>query len=284
MPVAVIMLTLNEAHNLENVLDNIQDWVQEIFIVDSYSKDDTVDIALRRGVHIVQRKFQGFGDQWNFALEQLPIGPSWTMKLDPDERLTNELKSEIEQAILTGEADALSIQRRLWFMGRPLPIRQSLVRLWRTGKCRFTDVLVNEHPIIEGKIQQLDSSLEHYDSPDLHHWYDKQNAYTTAEALTKFRGLTLAAEPKLFGNILQRRMWFKQYFFKIPFCYTILFLFNYFVLGTWKAGKVGYIWSRLRVEVYRARAYKLVEMQVTGKEPVIRDNNTGQPDSRVTQY
>ena len=51
-----------------------------------------MDIALRHGVYVVQRKFDGFGDQWNFAL-QLPIAAPWTMKLDPDERLTDELKA-----------------------------------------------------------------------------------------------------------------------------------------------------------------------------------------------
>ena len=92
-PVAVIMITLNEAHNLEAVLENLTGWAQELYIVDSYSTDQTVEIALKHGVHIVQRSFRGFGDQWNFALNALPIKAPWTMKLDPDERLTPELKS-----------------------------------------------------------------------------------------------------------------------------------------------------------------------------------------------
>ena len=143
LPIAVVMITLNEAHNLEALLDNIQGWAKEVFIVDSYSSDETVDIALRRGVNVVQRAFQGFGDQWNFALEHLPISSKWTMKLDPDERLSDELKTEVADAILQGDCDGCSLIRRLWFMGKPLPIKQSLVRIWRTGQCRFTDVAVN---------------------------------------------------------------------------------------------------------------------------------------------
>ena len=96
-------------HNLEAVLDNIQDWAEEVFIVDSYSSDETVDIALRRGVYVVQRAFQGFGDQWNFALEQLPIKSKWTMKLDPDERLSDELKTEIAGALQKMIAMALAL-------------------------------------------------------------------------------------------------------------------------------------------------------------------------------
>ena len=82
-PVAVVMISLNEANNMEAVLENLKGWAQEVFLVDSYSQDETVDIALRHGVQVVQRGFHGFGEQWNFALEQLPITAHWTMKLDP---------------------------------------------------------------------------------------------------------------------------------------------------------------------------------------------------------
>ena len=71
-PVAVVMLSLNEGHNMEAVLQNLAGWAQEVFIVDSFSSDDTIDIALRHGARVVQRRFRAFGDQWNFAL-QLPI-------------------------------------------------------------------------------------------------------------------------------------------------------------------------------------------------------------------
>jgi len=66
VPVAVVMISLNEDHNTEAVLRNLNGWAQEVFLVDNYSRDDTVDIALRYGVHVVQRRFRGFGDQWNF--------------------------------------------------------------------------------------------------------------------------------------------------------------------------------------------------------------------------
>lgn len=284
LSIAVVMITLNEAHNLDAVLDNIQGWAEEVFIVDSYSSDDTVDIALRRGVHVVQRAFQGFGDQWNFALEQLPISSKWTMKLDPDERLSEELKVSVARAIELEGAKAFSITRRLWFMERPLPICQDLTRIWRTGTCKFTDVLVNEHPVVDGKAKTLTGYLEHHDSPDLQHWYHKQNKYTSAEAVTSYRDLELAAKPKIFGTSIERRMWLKRHFFRMPFRYSALFIYNYLIKGTWRAGRVGYIWSKLRLEVYRAREYKLFEMRITGREQQELSRGTGEPDLRVEQY
>lgn len=278
------MITLNEAHNLSAVLDNIQGWAEEIFIVDSYSSDDTVDIALRYGAHVVQRAFRGFGDQWNFALENLPITSRWTMKLDPDERLSDELKNSMLKALGEDKFDGYGLTRRLWFMGKPLPITQSLVRIWRTGKCRFTNVAVNEHPVVNGEITSLDGYLEHLDSPDLTHWYFKQNKYTTAEALMRFRSEQFSDVPSLFGTPFQRRMWIKAHFLQLPMRYHALFFYHYFFLGAWRAGRVGYIWAGLRVEVFRAIEYKLREMRITGREPLEVCSTLGAPDTRVAQY
>ena len=283
-PVAVVMIALNEAHNMEAMLQNLKGWAQQVFLVDSYSTDGVVDIALAHGVHVVQRAFKGFGDQWNFAARDLPITAPWTMKLDPDERLSDELKREIELAVSVGDADGLSFDRRLWFMTRPLPVKHSLTRVWRTGRCRFTDVQVNEHPIIDGRIRKVAGDLEHHDSPDLEHWLDKQNKYTTAEAVSGYEGKKLADEPRLFGTPLQRRMWIKKHYMKVPFRYVAMFLYHYLVLGAWRAGWVGYAWSRLRCDVYRLWEYKLREIRITGRLPLNRPSGPGRRDLRVPQY
>lgn len=284
VPIAVVMISLNEAHNMEAVLQNLEGWAQEVFLVDSYSADDTVDIALRHGVHVVQRPFRGFGDQWNFAVRELPITASWTMKLDPDERISAELKVSIAAAIAGGHSDGLSFNRRLWFMGRALPIRQELVRVWKTGRCRFTDVAVNEHPLVDGVVTHVAGDMEHRDSPDLQHWFDKQNRYSTAEAQGKLAG-ALAVPPRLFGSGLERRMWIKKHFDSVPLRFFAVFLFYYFGKGLFRAGWVGYAWSRLRAQVYWMRYVKYREMQLTGRVAyAVPMQGKGMPDKRVEQY
>lgn len=285
VPLAVVMISLNEAHNIEAVLQNIKGWAQEVFLVDSYSTDDTVGIALRHGVHVVQRRFCGFGDQWNFALRELPITAPWTMKLDPDERLTDQLKASIMEAIAGGETTGIAFDRRLWFMGRPIPVRQQIVRVWKTGRCRFTEVAVNEHPIVDGTITHVAGELEHHDSPNLHHWYEKQNRYSTAEAEAVASGAALAEIPRLLGTKLQRRMWIKAIFPYVPFRFFGVFLYHYLWQGLWRAGWVGYAWSRLRANVYLMRHFKVKEMQLTGKRQFDRHAyGVGVPDPRVSHY
>jgi len=282
-PVAVVMISLNEAHNMRAVLENLKGWAQEVFLVDSYSQDNTVDIALGYGVHVVQRRFRGFADQWNAALQCLPIRAPWTMKLDPDERLSDALKSGIREALLTEKVDGLLVGRRLWFMGKPLAVRQHHVRLWRTGKCSFPQVAVNEHPKVSGTVVHVSGELEHHDSPDLEHWLEKQNRYTSAEALMAVQYAPLAHAPRFFGSALQRRMWLKKNFYRLPLRYVGLFLYHYIVQGAWRAGWVGCAWARLRADVMRLIEYKRREMELTGKLPAKRLYGPGHPDSRVQQ-
>lgn len=281
--VAVVMIVLNEGHNMEAVLANLRGWAEQVFLVDSYSSDDTIDIALCHGVEVVQRRFRNFGDQWNFALTQLPISAPWTMKLDPDERLTDALKANIERTIARDDIVGIRVLLRLWFMGRALPVTLSMLRLWRTGACTFSAVAVNEHPLVHGKLVGVRGELEHRDSPNLEHWLDKQNRYSTAEAELRYRGAALAMPPRLLGSPLQRRMWLKTHFWRIPGRYLLLYLHHLLVQGAWKAGRVGRIWARLRTDVFRMQEYKFFEMGLNGTTPVRQPRRVGDPDPRVRQ-
>jgi glycosyltransferase involved in cell wall biosynthesis len=281
LPISIIMLTLNEASNLPGAIENVQSWAQEIFIVDSLSSDCTVDLALERGVKVVQRPFTNFGDQWNFALEKLPVTTPWTCKLDPDERFSNPLVEEIARSVHSENSkEGFGFRRRLWFMGKPMNITQKIIRLWKTGSCRFTDVIVNEHPIIQGEVGYLKGILEHRDSCSLHDWWDKQNRYTTMEAIMRARGDHLAAEPKLFGNALQRRMFLKKIFPKIPFRFSFLFFADYILRGAFLNGYRGWEWAHLRSELYRMIDLKAKEMAQSGIIPEV-PKKSGNWDARI---
>ena len=233
---------------------------------------------------MVQRRFRGFGDQWNFALRGLPITAPWTMKLDPDERLSEDLKINLIGATDRDDLVGVVMERRLWFMGRPLSVCQDVVRMWRTGRARFTAVAVNEHPLVDGNVVHIAGSLQHHDSPDLHHWIDKQNRYTTAEAVMAYRDDAMAERPALMGSRLQQRMWVKRNFRYLPFRFQWFFLYNWIVAGAWRAGWVGYAWARLRSDYMRFIEYKRREMEITGRIPAEQFCGPGQPDPRVEQF
>jgi glycosyltransferase involved in cell wall biosynthesis len=284
LDLSVILITLNEGHHLRETLNNLKQFAKEVFIIDSFSIDDTVNIALEYGVNISQRKFKGFGDQWNFALQNCKIKTKWTMKLDPDERITQDLKISIGNAIQNNNLIGYFLVRNLCFMGKRLPVKQKILRIWMTGYCKFSDVAVNEYPIVNGKIGNLKGSLDHFDSPNLHHWILKQNNYTTAEAAWQFNRGKLSASPILFGNKLERRMWLKKFFWKLPFRYNLLFIYHYIFLRAFTAGKQGYYWSVLRTFVYRQWEIKFFEMNLTDSVYKIYKDMPGIPDSRIYQH
>lgn len=284
VPITVVFITLNEEHNLRRALENLQGWAHSVIVVDSYSEDSTIDICLEFGVRIFQRKFDGFGSQWNFAIKDTGITTPWTMKLDPDEHLTDKLKESICQAIESNCADGFVIDLQLFFLETPLPIHLKMLRIWKTGACRFTDISANEHAIVEGSIKSLIGVAEHHDSPNLHHWFHKQNFYTTTEANNQSTKWFLPDKPSLFGTRLQRVAWVKRNFWKIPLRYHILFLYNYIILGAYKAGRPGYIWAKLRSFVYWQWEIKHYENTKSGRGQIIPKFGVGQPDPRIQQF
>ena len=282
-PVAVVMISLNEGHNIEDVCKNLQGWAQELFLVDSYSQDNTIDLALKYGIKVVQRGFTNFGDQWNFALNSLPISAEWTMKLDPDERISDELKLDIIRATQEESVDGIEFYRQWWLMKTKFPIKDKVLRVWKTGKCKFTNTAINEHPQVKGSIKLVKGILDHYDSPDLEHWLEKQNRYTTLEAINLYLEKPLADKPRLFGSSFQRRMWIKKNFYNIPLRYLLLFFYYWVWKGLWKSGWSGYASARLWSDVMRLREYKYKEMKRTGQLLAPRTYGPGKADHRVKQ-
>src|SRR5918995_790421 len=93
--VTALILTFNEAPNLERTLDRLT-WAEQIVIVDSFSSDATKAIAARYpNVRFFERSFTTHGEQWNFGLQQTGIRTEWVLALDADFVLTNEMIAEL---------------------------------------------------------------------------------------------------------------------------------------------------------------------------------------------
>lgn len=268
---SVIFITKNEEFHIGNAIDSVTDLAEQIFVVDSGSSDGTVRLAKEKGAVVFEHPFKNFGDQWNWALDNCPIKSEWTMKMDPDERLSESLKKDIAKICSEkNDVTGLEFDRVLWFMGKRIPSwRDRVLRVWRTGQCRFTDVAVNEYPLVKGRVIRLQGLMEHLDSRDLHHWVEKQNKYTTAEALRRLRGEPMAQMPKLFGSRLERRMWIKKLFFKLPFRYGLMFCHLYFGKRLFLLGRTGLECALLRMWSRRLIEQKMVEAITTGRMPSI---------------
>lgn len=165
LPLSVIIITLNEAENLKDCLDSLAGIASEVIVVDSGSNDGTVEIARSAGATVIQTSvWPGFGPQKNAALNAATC--DWVLSLDADERLTDRLRDQIRTAMMSGEFDSYEMPRLSYFCGKPIRhggwYPDHILRLFRRGSARFSDDLVHEHVMAEGKVGRLDSPLHHY--------------------------------------------------------------------------------------------------------------------------
>jgi glycosyltransferase involved in cell wall biosynthesis len=182
---SVIILTFNEEANIRECLESIR-WAHEKLVVDSQSTDRTVAIAHECGATVLNIPWEGYGGTKNRALERTT--GDWILWLDADERVPDELGAEI-RGILSNEGNhfqAFTVARRAWFLGKWIrhagwyPGR--VVRLFRKGSGRFTEPSVHEGLVVEGAIGSLQHDLIHLTDPNLNHYIQKLNRYTSLAA------------------------------------------------------------------------------------------------------
>ena len=284
IPITVVILTLNDEPHLPELLDSIQPYVEDVFIVDSRSIDRTVDIALARGVKIVQRAFTTPPEQYGWAFKNLPIKTDWLFSMDQDERFSNSLVEELRILFAKGipdDVDGFTVKWRLWFMGKPLHAITDTFRLMRTKKCSVTDVSCNEHFIVPGKVLSLKGILEHKDVLNLHEWYEKQNLWTTLEAIGRIKDMSEDEKGNLFGTKLQRKMFFKRFLIHSFLGKILMFWYYLLKYGAWKDGYAGWCWARLRIWVHKVGDMKEKEFRRIGIPNVLPKARHGGFDERI---
>lgn len=180
---AAVLIVRNEATRLRECLESVR-WADEIVVVDTGSTDDTLAIAREFTPKVSSAPFTGFGPLKNRALELATA--DWILSIDADERVTPELRREIEAAIAGGDHAGYFIPRLSHLCGRPMRHGgwwpDYVARLVRRGRGRFTDQPVHEELRIEGSAGRLSAPLVHLAYDDLEQVIDKLNRYSTLAA------------------------------------------------------------------------------------------------------
>jgi glycosyltransferase involved in cell wall biosynthesis len=250
--ISVIILTHNEETNIGHCLDSVT-WSDDILVVDSFSDDRTVEISKRHGARVIQRAFDDFSTQRNFASEQGKLKYEWVLHLDADEIVTPELRAELPGAVL-GDKDAYRVSSKLMFCGKFLrhaglfPWYQ--VRFGRKQTLRFKQVGHGQRETLEpGRIGTLKSSLLHFNfSKGLSDWIERHNRYSTAEAQQNVYGYADDDVPildLLSTETHRRRRAAKKIFRRLPCRATIRFIYMYLFRGGILDGKPGFTYCRL---------------------------------------
>lgn len=260
---SILILTYNEEIHLNRLLDNLNLLTNKIYVVDSYSSDSTISILKNRNIAFSQNIFVNHSKQINFAIDSNPFDTVWTMRIDADEFISDELISELKIKLRELEVSAINgfyMKRKVLFLGKELnygnlnPIW--LLRIWRNGEGSCNDKWMDEKIVLNNPVTE---KLTHvfYDNNlnDLTWWTNKHNLYANREAIE------ILKEKYFYQKISNKKasnrdlilFSLKSFYNKVPIFIRpiLLFLYSYIFRLGFLDGKQGLIWNILQVLWYR---------------------------------
>ncbi|MCA0932222.1 glycosyltransferase family 2 protein [Lutimonas saemankumensis] len=243
--ITAIIPTLNEESNIQGAIRSLS-FAHEILVVDSFSSDRTLSICKRENVKVIQRRFDDFSSQKNFAIEQASF--DWIFILDADERITPELASEVVEIVRDPKGiDAFNIYRTFFFKEKKVSFggwqSDKVIRLFRKDKCRYDGKLVHEEIKCEGKIGFLKNRMDHFSYTDQEQYEKKLEFYALLQA------------KELHQN--KSRVTFMHRLVKPAFRFVVL----YFVRFGFLDGKKGLVLARVHAKGVLQRYLKYKELK-----------------------
>ena len=185
MTLSVAIITLNEEKNLERTLKSVQDFADEIVIVDSGSTDRTEEIAKKFGAKFVYQKWLGYGPQRNMAIDL--SSSDWVLNIDADEEISEELARKIKAIKGNSRAKVYKINFMSVCFGKKIKhggwSNSYRIRLFKKDAGRFNENAVHEEFITKEEVSKLNEYIYHHSYSDLADYLRKFNKYTTLGAV-----------------------------------------------------------------------------------------------------
>jgi glycosyltransferase involved in cell wall biosynthesis len=244
-PVSAVVITMNEAANIERCLASVR-WCDEIVVVDSGSSDATAALAERHGCRVWVRPFTGYGDQKQFAVTQ--ASHDWILSIDADEVITPPLRDELSALLEQGGGDlaGVEIPRTMVFLGREFrhgaEHASPLLRMFRRSRGGFTSAAVHERVEVKGPVKRCRAEMLHYSYVSIEQYLQKFNAYTSAAARM------LHAEGR------------RRSAAALCLAFPLAFLRQYVINGNFLNGYPGFLWAFLSAVYPVVKYAKLREL------------------------
>ncbi len=256
---AVILLSFNSEDTLGATLSSAGRVSDEIFVVDSFSKDGTVELARSLGASVVEHAFENYGAQRNWAIDNLPITKPWQLHLDADEWMDDTMVAAILALPDEPEHAGYFLPRYLRFLGRILrhggmsPTWH--MRLFRTGIGRCEDRKYDQHYLLmSGNSGQLQGAMIDDVRMPLTEWTARHNRWAdgeVAELNSQETSGRLKPDPR--GNPAQRKRFLREKYNRLPLFVRpfALFVYRYFFRLGFLDGTEGLIFWVLQTFWFR---------------------------------
>ncbi len=187
LPISVFIIAQDEADRIDKPIISTRDWVDEIIVIDSGSKDNTIPLSKELGATTLYNEWNGYGAQKIFGEKQCKN--EWLLNLDADEEITQEMADSIKELFKNGEPkhSAYKLRRVLLFKHEdkppPLAPGDKPIRLYRKDSAGFKDSTVHDSVVVnKGTIGMAKGVILHRCFRDLEHWCKKINFYSSMQA------------------------------------------------------------------------------------------------------
>lgn len=267
MKLTVIVLARNEQMHIERCLRSVKPIASRLFVVDSFSTDNTVQIARSLGAEVVQREWKNYADQFQWAIEQCAPRSEWLMRMDADEYLEPQALEELWQwlADTPAELDGIYIRRKVLFEGQWIRhggfYPHFLLRLWRANKGCIEQRWMDEHIVLPpgARTLLLKGHLVDENLKGMTFWTNKHNSYASREAVdllsnkyplfAKDESLKVMNDPQArWKRVIKDRVYSRLPAGVRAFIY---FLYRYVILFGFLDGRKGFLWHFMQGFWYR---------------------------------
>ena len=264
---SVILLTFNEQIHIERCLRSLLPVAQHIFVVDSFSTDQTRQIARSLGAQVLQHPWKNYADQFQWGLDHCGAATDWVMRMDADEYLEPELQSELPVLLssLDPEIDGVYIRRKVYFNHQWIRhggfYPHILLRIWRNGRGRIEQRWMDEHILLPpgARTVMAKGHLVDDNRKGITFWIDKHNKYASREAVDLLNTrYALLEKDELLKQIddpqaRQKRMIKENVYARLPLGIraTLYFFYRYFLRAGFLDGGNGFLWHFMQGFWYR---------------------------------
>lgn len=270
--ITAIILTRNEENYIGDCINSIKKTVKRIVVVDSFSEDDTISIAKSSGAEVYQHEFYNYAKQYMYAVEIANVKTKWILRIDADERLTEESASELENLCNNNmETDITGIILRFYnvFMEKPIlhggmyPWKK--LSVYKTGVGNIEDRNMDEHIILDyGKVIEAHKDSKHLAFKGLTFFINKCNWYSTREAMDYFEQIEVNNKNSSLKTRIKMNLYYKL---PLGFRSWLYYIYGYYFRLGFLDGKEGKIFAFLHAYWYRFLVdAKIYEHKKTGEK------------------
>jgi len=250
-PISIVILTQDEEVNIGACLDSVSAF-DDVHVLDSGSTDATVRIVQERGIPLYHHAFSGFGDQRNWAIDNIPTRHDWQFQIDADERLTPEFAAEMLEVIERHpDHGGFEVASKLMFgkswLRRAGNYPTYQVRLFHRERLRYVNHGHGQRETTSRPIGRLRQPFLHYAfAKGLDHWFCRHAVYARKEAEQSFRNDERPSIWRLFSsNRTMRHRAIKRLSARLPGRYFLRLFYSLIIKGAFLDGQAGIAYAHM---------------------------------------